>query len=116
MPVYDITRKVIARTRGIDIATTSPARMPRLMKLIASTITTASNNARVKPDTASSTICGWSDTRCTSAPTGRSPVILAISFLSASPNSSRLAPAFMPIVSPIAGSPLNRNSEVGGSV
>ena len=28
---------------------------------------------------------------------------------------SRLAPAFMPIARPIAGSPLKRNSAVGGS-
>ena len=42
-------------------------------------------------------------------------MIFAISFFSASPNSSRLAPAFMPMASPIAGWPLKRNSDVGGS-
>ena len=40
-----MTTKVMASTSGIDSATTSPARMPRLMKLTASTITTASNSA-----------------------------------------------------------------------
>ena len=49
-----MTTKVMASTSGIDSATTRPARMPRLMKLTASTMTTASNSARVKPETASS--------------------------------------------------------------
>ena len=40
-----MTRKVIASTSGMEIATTRPARIPRLMKLMASTITTASNSA-----------------------------------------------------------------------
>jgi len=110
-----MTTKVIASTSGIDIATTRPARKPRLMKLMASTMTIASNRARVKPETASSTIFGWSDTRWISAPTGRSPEMRAISFCSASPNLSRLAPGFMPMVRPIAGLPLNLNSDVGGS-
>ena len=48
--------------------------------------------------------------------TGRSAVIRVISFLRASPNASKLAPAFMPIVNPIAGSPLYLNKAVGGSV
>ena len=46
-----------ASTSGIEIATTSPARRPRLIKLTASTITTASNSALVKPLTATSTTC-----------------------------------------------------------
>ena len=78
MPAYSITTKVIASTSGIDSATTSPARMPRLTKLTASTIATASNSARVKPPTASSTTTGWSETRCTPTPTGRSPTIRSI--------------------------------------
>ncbi len=39
----------MARTSGIAIATTRPALNPRLMKLIASTMATASNRAFVKP-------------------------------------------------------------------
>ena len=62
MPAISMTRKVMASTSGMAIATTSPARMPRLMKLIASTMTTASNSASVKPETASSTTAGWSET------------------------------------------------------
>ena len=39
---------MIASTSGIDSATTSPARRPRLTKLTTSTMATASNSARVK--------------------------------------------------------------------
>ncbi|MCY1241047.1 hypothetical protein D9M72_539300 [compost metagenome] len=49
----DMARKVIASTSGIDNDTTKPARKPRLMKLTARTITTASKSAFVKPETAS---------------------------------------------------------------
>ena len=42
IPAYAMTTKVIASTSGIAIATTRPARSPRLRKLIARTITTAS--------------------------------------------------------------------------
>ena len=63
MSVMRMTRKVIASTRGMAMATTRPARQPRLMKLMPSTMTIASNRPRVKPETASSTTAGWSDTR-----------------------------------------------------
>ncbi len=110
-----MTTKVMASTSGIDNATTKPARRPRLMKETASTMATASNSARVKPDTASLTMTGWSATRCTPTPTGRSASTLSISLCSASPNSSRLAFGFMPMARPIASWPLKRNSAVGGS-
>ncbi len=115
IPAYSMMTKVIASTRGMAIATTSPARMPRLTKLTASTIATASNRALVKPDTASSTTFGWSDTRCTPMPTGSSPSMRVISSCSASPKASRLAPDFMPTARPMAGSPLKRNRLDGGS-
>ncbi len=89
MPRYSMTTNVMASTSGIDSATTSPARMPRLTKLTTSTIATASNSARVKPETASSTICGWSETRCTPTPTGSSSMMRVISACSASPNFRR---------------------------
>ena len=63
MPEYSMKTKVAASTSGIASATTAPARSPRLMKLTASTMATASNRARVKPPTASSTTAGWFDTR-----------------------------------------------------
>ena len=55
IPLYSMNTKTMANTSGIEHATTNPARMPRLMKLTTSTITTASNSALVKPPTASST-------------------------------------------------------------
>ncbi len=63
MSVVRMTRKVMASTSGMAMATTSPARQPRLMKEMARTMMTASNNPRVNPDTASSTTAGWSETR-----------------------------------------------------
>ncbi|MNF95837.1 hypothetical protein D3C84_786060 [compost metagenome] len=55
MPLYSMNTNTIASTSGIEHATTSPARTPRLMKLTTSTITTASNKALVNPPTAAST-------------------------------------------------------------
>ena len=43
-----MTTKVIASTSGMVSATTRPARTPRLTKLTASTMATASKSARVK--------------------------------------------------------------------
>ncbi len=75
----------IASTSGIDTETTSPARMPRLMKLTASTMTTASTSASVNPPTACSTCLGWSDTRWTPTPTGSVASIRRIRAFRASP-------------------------------
>ena len=58
IPEYSITMKVIARTSGIDSATTSPARTPKLMKLTTSTMATASKSAIVNPPTGSWTTTG----------------------------------------------------------
>src|SRR5271167_2149932 len=65
-------------TSGIEQATTTPARRPRLKKLTASTIAIASHNALVKPPTASSTTTGWSATRCASMPIGKWAMICSI--------------------------------------
>ncbi len=95
--------KVIASTSGMARATTNPARMPRLTKLTMRTMATASKSARTKPETASSTICGWSETRCTLTPSGRSPRTRFMCSFSLSPNSSRLAFWRMPMARPMAG-------------
>ena len=63
--------KTMARTSGMDRATTSPALRPRLRKLTASTMTIASKSALVNPPMASRTTSGWSDTRLSSMPTGK---------------------------------------------
>ena len=61
----------MARTRGMEIATTSPALKPRLRKLTTSTMAIASKRASVKPPIASRTTSGWSETSLSSMPTGR---------------------------------------------
>ncbi|MNO32923.1 hypothetical protein D3C76_229280 [compost metagenome] len=106
MPLYSMNTKTIASTSGIEQATTSPARTPRLMKLTTSTITTASNKALVKPPTASSTTTAWSDTICTPTPMGRLAVRLSIFACRALPKAWMLPPAFMAMPRPMAGWPL----------
>ena len=115
MPLYSMNRKTMANTSGIEQATTNPARTPRLMKLTTRTITTASNNALVKPPTASSTTSAWSETLCTPTPTGRSAVSWSMRACRALPKSWILPPFFMAIARPMAGWPLKRNIGVEGS-
>ena len=55
MPKYSMPMKVIASTNGMEQATTIPARSPKLTKLTARTMMTASFSALVKPATDSST-------------------------------------------------------------
>ncbi|MNY25521.1 hypothetical protein D3C86_1593110 [compost metagenome] len=87
MPLYSMKMKTIASTSGIEHATTSPARTPRLTKLTSNTMTTASNKALVKPPTAFSTTSAWSETVCTPTPTGRSAVRSFMRWCRALPNS-----------------------------
>ncbi|KFC62447.1 hypothetical protein FF80_03542 [Devosia sp. LC5] len=70
MPMNSMNTKTSASTIGIEMATTSPARKPRLRKLTTSAMTTASNRDLVKPPTASSTTWGWSDTWSIPTPCG----------------------------------------------
>ncbi|MNQ68305.1 hypothetical protein D3C85_828550 [compost metagenome] len=115
MPLYSMNTNTIASTNGIEQATTSPARTPRLTKLTNSTITTASNNALVKPPTASSTTTAWSETLSMPTPTGRSAVNSSIRVCRALPNAWTLPPFCMAIARPMAGLPLKRNSGEAGS-
>ena len=115
MPEYSMNTKVAASTSGMAMATTRPARRPRLRKLTTSTIATASNRARVKPPIASSTTAGWFETRCTPTPIGRSATTPVMCARRSLPNWMRLLLAFMPTAMPIAGWPLKRNMGCGGS-
>ena len=90
----------------MEVATTSPARRPRLMKLTTSTMTTASFSALVKPATDSSTTTDWLATRWTPMPTGRFASTCRIRSRMPSPNVSTLPPAAMEMIIPMAGSPL----------
>ena len=115
MPLYSMNTNTSASTSGIEHATTSPARRPRLIKLTTSTMITASNSALVKPPTASCTTSAWSDTLCTPTPTGRSAVSSSMRVCRASPNDWILPPFCMAMARPIAGLPLKRNIGRAGS-
>ena len=75
MPEKLIAMNTMASTSGIEIATTAPARTPRLIRLTASTMAMASHRASMNSSTACSTVTGWSATSVGSMPTGRSAVI-----------------------------------------
>ena len=77
MPYSFIIRKVTASTSGMDSATTRPVRKPRLKKLTASTMTTASSSVLMNSSTERFTTSGWFEYWCTSMPTGRSRLMRA---------------------------------------
>ena len=106
MPASFMTTKVIASTSGMAMATTMPGRQPSARKLTASTMAMASIRLLVNSPTASFTTCGWSATRCTSTPTGRSRVTCAARSLMFLPSASTSPPVVMATARPIAGSPL----------
>jgi hypothetical protein len=106
IPNASMNTNTIASTSGMLIATTRPARNPRLTRLTISTMPMASNKPRVKCPTDSSTTAGWLATRCTSMPTGRSLSMRCNSFSSAAPRSSTFPPLAIETPTPIAGAPL----------
>ena len=106
----------MARTRGMEIATTSPALRPRLRKLTTSTIAIASKRASVKPPIASRTTSGWSETSLSSMPTGSRCIRRSAASCRPSPKVRLLPPARMLTPMPIAGLPLTRNILVAGSL
>ena len=67
-PVASIMIATAPSTSGTDIATTMPARQPRLTKLTTSTIASASSSERSNSQMASLTVVGWSATRSSSTP------------------------------------------------
>jgi hypothetical protein len=58
IPQICMTRKTMASTSGIEVATTKPGRRPRFRKLMTSTIAIASHSAFMNSATASSTTFG----------------------------------------------------------
>ena len=80
-----------ASTSGIEIATTAPARRPRLTRLTASTMATASHSASMNSSTACSTVTGWSATSVGSIPTGRFAVISAMASRDVAPERQDVA-------------------------
>ena len=76
-PIASITTATAPSTSGTEAATTMPVRQPRLTRLTASTMTSASSSERSNSHTASFTTSGWSATRSSSTPYGSSPWIFA---------------------------------------
>ena len=115
IPANSMPTNTAASTKGMEHATTAPARTPRLMKLTASTMPIASHSASMKSSTAALTTLGWSAARCGSTPMGRSALISDIACLMFWPSASTSPPARIEIPIPIAGWPLKRNIGCGGS-
>ena len=115
MPNQAISTKVPASTSGIVSATTAPARSPRLRKLTASTIATASASTFMKRPTALRTMRGWSETFSTWMPTGRSVPSRSIARSSAAPSSSTSPRGTIDTPRPIACLPPKRIVYSGGS-
>ena len=115
MPKTLIAMNTMARTSGIDSATTLPARTPRETKLTSSTMAMASHRASMNSSTACSTVAGCSATSVVSMPTGNSEVISAMACSMLCPRANTLPPSRMEMASPMASLPLTRNIGWGGS-
>ena len=115
MSAICITGNTIASVSGKDSATISPARPPSATKLITRMIAIACHSETMNSLIASSTTCGWFATSSGVIPTGRLAVIswMAASTFVPSPRTS--PPSRMAMARPIAGSPLTRNIDCGGS-
>ncbi len=106
MPESFIIRKVTASTRGMDNATTRPVRKPRLKKLTASTMTTASSSVCMNSSTERFTTSGWFEYWCTSMPTGRSRLTLLNAFSRSSPSCRMSPPLAIDTASATASCPM----------
>ena len=115
MPNTFMPRKVAASTSGMLSATTRPARRPRLSRLTASTMITASISEWMKMPTASPTIFGWSLTLPYSTPTGRSALSCCMRASRLRPSCSTSPLGTIEMAMPMASRPPKCISSVGGS-
>ena len=133
MPQYCMARKVTASTSGMVMPTTSPGRTssvqrrqngcrpwrlcsPRLKKLTASTITTASISTLTNSLTESATALGWSCTCCNATPSGRLFSIFALTSFSDLPSAMMSPPLAIDTPSAITSWPSWRTLTCGGSI
>ena len=117
IPKKLIATNTAASTSGIEIATTAPARRPRLTRLTPSTMATASHSASMNSSTACSTVTGWSATSVGSIPTGRFAVISAMACSTLCPRARTSPPLRMAMASPMPCSSIDaehRLRRVGG--
>ena len=119
-----MNKNVIASTSGMVSATTRPGRAssrnglvckPSATKLTISTMTTASINVWMNSPTDAVTARGWSDTRCSSMPTGSLALICATVASSPSPITMILPPFSIDTPRPMISLPLKRILSAGGS-
>ena len=89
-PIASITSATTPSTIGTESPTTMPVRQPRLSRLTASTIASASSSERSNSQIDSLTTVGWSATRSSSTPYGSSAWTLATAFSIALPRSTML--------------------------
>ena len=118
IPKTSMATNTMASTSGIATATTAPARRPRLTRLTARTMATASHRASRNSSTACSTVTGWSATRCASIPTGRSATISAMACSTLRPSARTSPPVRMATARPMASSPVDAEHRlrwVGGA-
>jgi len=108
-------RKVAASTSGIDTATTSPVRRPRLTSETASTISTASASERTNWLTDRCTAAGMLATCTISTPTGSFSRRRPISASRSRPRWTTSPPAPIVMPSPSASRPCTRIFCCGGS-
>ncbi len=106
MPSAYIARKVIARTSGIDSATTMPVRQPSERKLTASTMAIASARLLVNSWIDSCTTSGWLETAWISTPTGMAARTRATAASSSLPMRITSPPSRMAMAIPIVSLPL----------
>src|SRR6516225_1013045 len=115
IPMNSMIGKIIATVSGIDKATTAPGRNPRLTMLQAMMMAMACQRDSMNSPMAFFTTTGWSDTKVTSMPIGRSAMPESIALFTLLPNDRMSPPSRMAMARPMAGLPLTRNIGCGGS-
>jgi len=101
-----IRTKTTQSTRGMEQATTMPARFPRLKKETPRTMATARSRVSTNSPMESRTTAGWLKTWISSMPAGSSARSRSAAASSRLPSWSTLPPSRMEISTPSTGSPL----------
>ncbi len=104
-----------ASTSGTLMATTMPARQPRLAKLTSSTMPSAARKLAWKSAMSAATTADWSFSGASATPSGRVGRICATCAATWRPSSRTLPPSAMLMPRPSAGRPSTRMVEAGGS-
>ena len=106
----------MAKTKGMDKATTKPVRKPKEKKHTKSTMISASASTCTNSPTLSFTAAGWSETLRNCIPTGKTSCSRANSSSSALPNTKMSPPSRIATASANASSPIKRTRGAAGSL